>query len=660
MSLGSRLSTKSIDCTVWSLLVSPRDILPSRQHATLKSALQPRRFISSALPQTHSTQRLAKPDSKPESDDLTLSDVVLRANTLSDLNVSDDPNHKIVIRRIADEIKSQRRRKDKNLALKCTQEIDQEIDERLRAIQWRESLRLLIAYTKIHEDDLPQDAPDNGYKGRHGRLQYRFTQIPAARVPRPCTWSTDNFREYVAALTESSVIGPLHRQMPNADNSHLRSVTQILRQLFDNPQSNAHVSIPACNTALSFFYKISQLSEARSILSLMEDRGLLTSSESYNIVLRGSAHLKGVKNKNFEYILKQMIGRGVMPNAETWMIFYTMTDHDQAKSEIYRCMRDNGVLQDPVAIRSFLKLTIRRVLDKHFEKGRSITSLLEYLSGLDTKLWVSPDIANVILHEIGKRSPVYDAIKVLKQLEQLGMKFDEVTLNTMLHHCLPNRDHDDVIEIIYLFRERYKLLPGKMAYNTLFRQAWQSQLYNCLKVIWRYACSEGLVTHMMRRFVASSLLRDLPAKSDEQSMTRADMWEVAAGKLVVGLDLDLKSYTTFHQLSSSTALLGSSEPTTPAPSDKKNKARNKWIERFSQDIALGYRTHIRDDLDVLLRRALNLDRQWALETVSTQNSIEWMFQHSIHVELKYDVAFQPLDLSSPIMRRVTTRKTSNP
>lgn len=564
--------------------------------------------------------------------------VVLWAETLDDFESGDDLNlawyrrsDKTIARRVAAKIGAQRHRIGKAVALEGIQKTD----ERLREIQWRRSIRLLITHTDIKEDNSRQDALDNGY-GDRGRLRgYRFTQLPPARVPRPCTWSRDNFRDYVTALVESSVTGHLHQQLYHTGDRHYRGVARILQQLFGDPQWNAYTSIPACNTAMAFFYKHGQFAEARSIISLMEDKGLLTSSRSFNIMLRGSAHLKDVRN--FEYILKQMIERGIRPNEDTWMVFYRISDSDQARSEIYYHMRDKGVLQDPASMRTFLTLTIRDVLVRQLEKGRSIAFLVEYLSGLDPILWHTPDIANVILDETGKRSPVQDVIKVLNQFERLGMIFDEVTMNTLLHHCLPNNDHDDAIEIIRCFRERYNLLPGRLAYDALFRQAWKRQYYNCSKVIWRYACSEGFASYRMKRFVANSLLRDLPSEPDAQSMTHGDIWRVAAGKLVVGLNLDVKSNAAFHGGSSSTSLLSRKESTTPALSDHEGRIENKWTECFSQDVALAYRVHIDESLDDLLRRASALDRQWVLESVSTQKSLEWMFQHSIRVRLKKNV-----------------------
>ena len=680
MSLGNCEFTKSINSTIWRLLAPPRDTLRSHQYAAVKSPAQPRRFIWNTLPKTLSIQRLANPDPKPQSGDLVVADfihgetpttepvsreelhslqqshgranVVRWANTIHHFDPGGDPsmgqhqkndrkNDRTIVRRIASENKAQRYKIHRISTLRRIGAID----ERLREIQWRRSIGLLIAHTEIKEDDLPQDALDDNYEDRSGRPGYRFDQIHAAQVPRPCTWSTDNFKDYVAALVKSSVTGALHQQLYNAGDSHLKSVTRILHQLFDNPQWNAYVSISACNMAMSFFYKRFQMSEARSILSLMEDRGLLTSSESFNITLSGSVQLKDVGN--FEYILRQMIERGIKPNAETWMMFYRISNSDQARSEIYQCMRDKGVLQYPSVFNTFLKLTIRDVLVRQFEKGRSSTSLLEYLNRLDPRLSRSPDIANVILDEIGKRSPMRDVIKVLKQLHQLGMRFDEVTMNTMLHYCLPNKDHDDAIEIIHRFRERYKLRPGKLAYEALFRQAWRSRLYNCSKVIWKYACLEGFVTKWMRRLVINSLLRELPAEPDEQSMTRGDMWRVAAGKLVVGLTLDVESHATFHRSSSSTSLLESKGSTTTALFDHEGKVQNRWIECLWQDIALAYRFRIPENLDDLLRRALALDRQWALEAVSTQKSLKWMLQHSIRVKLGENLAARFPALNRP-------------
>ena len=254
--------------------------------------------------------------------------------------------------------------------------------------------------------------------------------------------------------------GSLHGQYYKGNDSHIASVVRLLRELFANPRLFAYPSITACNIAMAYCYKVSQFAEARSILSRMEDHDLLTSAETFNIMLRGSAKCKNTQH--FNYILKQMIERGLKPNAETWMIFYQISMSDQVRSEAYHRMRDKGVLVDPLAMKYFLTLASRTVLSEHFEEGRSVASFVEYLDGPGELGRLTTAVGNIILDEVGNRSSVQDVVATLKDLKQHGMKFDEVTLNTVLHHCLPNRDHDHAIKTLKRFRQWYTLLPGKI------------------------------------------------------------------------------------------------------------------------------------------------------------------------------------------------------
>ena len=448
--------------------------------------------------------------------------------------------------------------------------------------------------------------------------------------------------------------------------------------LFADPELEMYWSIIACNMALSFFYKNSQLSEARSFFSRMEDRDLLTSPETWNIVLRGSVKRKDIVH--FNYILDQMTTRGLKPNAATWEAFFQINPSDQARSEVYQSMRDKQVFSNPTAMKRFLNMTVREVLVKQFRNGHTISWILEYMDRLNAFSWLSTSAGNIILDEVGNRSPPEEMLGVLHQLRLRGMRFDEVTMNTVLHHCLPSRDHDTAIAALWRFRKSFGILPGKVAYDALFQHAWRSHFFNCAKVIWRYACVEGQVTQRMKRFVSNSVLRDLPDAPPDEAMARNRMWKAAIGKVVVGVGLALgpksephRNYSPLdtsvgdnsHETDSSSdkpvgdahdgpnsslnkpfgdepdgtdssldKAIGDGESSTSAVSDGKQPIRNIWVELFSEDLAMAHCSHVQSSLDVLLRKALAIDRQWALEDVTGQKSFQWIWHHSIPVRLK--------------------------
>lgn len=532
-----------------------------------------------------------------------------------------------VARKVASERKSRRHKISKTLGY------TNNLGEGLGEVHWRRSLNLLIAHTELKKDTTTsKDAQNAENTCRRGRRDHRFTQIHADHIPRPEVWSKTSFEDYVASLVNSSVTGSLHGQYYKGNDSHISSVVRLLRELFASPLLFAYPSITACNIAMAYCYKVSQFAEARSILSRMEDHNLLTSLETFNILLRGSAKCKNPQH--FRYILQQMIERGLKPNADTWMIFYQISMSDHARSEVYHRMRDKGVLVDPLAMKSFLTLASRTVLNEHIEEGRSVASFLEYLDSPGELGRLTTAVGNTILDEVGNRSSIQDVMTTLKDLKQHRMQFDEVTLNTVLHHCLPNRDHDDAIKTLRRFRQWYTLLPGKLAYDALFLLAWRSRFFNCSKVVWRYACTEGFLGHRMKKLVLNSLLQDWPVGPAAQSMTRGCVWRVAAGKLVVGVTLDAQSEDEVYRCSKLINSTAAEEPTAPDSAGLGDKSQNVWTDCFFQDFAVAHCFKIDGHLDDLLRKALAMDRQWALEEVSTRKSFTWILQHSIPVKLK--------------------------
>ena len=499
---------------------------------------------------------------------------------------------------------------------------------------WRRSLILLITHTII-KDQSPEVEVGRSQTRQFRRYEYkqRFTQIHADRIPRPDLWSVTQFEDYITDLVTSSVTGTLHSQLYGSEDSHTLMVGRLLHDIFGNRRLDEYWSTSACNKALSFFYRSSQFRKARSLIARMEDRDLLTSTETFNIVFRASVKRKDIAH--FDYILRQMVKRGVKPDRGTWEAFFMIDTSHWARSMVYQSMRDKNIFHEPSAMRNFLKLTIRDILVKQLQEGKTISQFLEYMDRLRSFSWLSTAVGNIILDEIGDRGLVQDTIKVLDQLEIRGMRFDETTLNIILHRCLPNRDHDVAIRIIRRFRTRYSLFPGKVAFDLLFRQVWRSHLYNCSKVIWRYACVEGMVTHRMKRSVANSLLSDPPNVVNDERTTRGTVWKAAAGKIVVGVGsafhLNNKKHQSYFSWTKPSA---SQESSLLAVHGDKEPIKNMWKLVFSDDLSVAHRFQIKDDLDNLLRKALAMDRQWVLEDIHRQKPLHWIRENSIPVELK--------------------------
>ena len=303
-------------------------------------------------------------------------------------------------------------------------------------------------------------------------------------------------------------------------------------------------------------------------------------------------------------------------------------------------MQDHGILHDAKILQDLFNRTIREIMSKKLEGGLTPMKFVDYLDRLDAFPWLTISAGNVILDEVGKRGLVPDMIKFIHHLERRGFKFDTVTLNTILHHCLPNRDHDAMVEVLSHFRRVHRLRPTSVSYDALFQQAWRSRFYNCARVFWRYACLEGFVSYRLKRFVSQSILCDTPQDLSTQATSGGAFWRATVGRVVVGASMGSGSVST-HSAGAvpmpKESLIVPAEIESPpslVQTDDKELIRNVWTNLFSQDMAVAHCLHAKEPLDELYRRALAIDRQWAHEDVHETKSFRWLWHNTIRVEIK--------------------------
>jgi len=448
------------------------------------------------------------------------------------------------------------------------------------------------------------------------------SQLRADSIARPSEWSVSGFRDYVEDLANSSVSPLRHRQLYRGKESHISAVADQLVQVFGNIRLERYWSVRACNIALEFYYRHSMLDYARTLYSQMEDHRYLTSTETFNIMLRNSASRKNVAQ--FQYLLQAMVNRSLKPNAQTWEAFFVVNKSHHFRYTVFQSMRDKGSLDDLHTMHNFLTLNIRETFSSQLDKGRTVTWFLDYMDKLDQFKWLSTSIGNILLDEVGKRGSVKEAIDLLDQLEPRGMKPDKVTLNTLLHQCLPIRNHELAIDILRRLG-RHKIYPDKVAYESIFRQFCRSRLYNCAKVAWRYACVEGQASSALRNLVGRSIMRQLRGPPLTPLLPRrSDVWNCLAGIIIVGVD---QGYPQDHATYRTIPTLGG----TPSFDGVADAAKTL----LEQDLELAHHHRVDRSLPDLLTEALVMDRQWAHERAWQHKSLDWFVENSIRVELKH-------------------------
>ena len=476
---------------------------------------------------------------------------------------------------------------------------------------WLDGFKMLKTRRKV-----PDNTRDTVRRVWRGSARRPITQLKAESIPRPAKWSIFTFKNYVEDLATSGVSPLQHRRLYKGEQSHRLAVAEQLRRLFGDTRLEHYWSVEACNIALAFFYRHSLLKRARALYAQMEDNNFLTSTETLNIILMGAASRKNLAQ--FQNHLGAMLKRGVEPDARTWEAFYLVNTSDRIRYQIYQSMRDRGLLNDPHTMKNFLTLNVRQAFCRQLDRGHSVKWFLEYLDKLGSVHWLSPSLGNVLIHEVGKRGSINDAAELLGELENRGMKFDAVTLRTLLHLCLPDRNHD--LAIHFLSRSsKHKIYPDEVAYDTMLRQFWRSRLCNCAKVAWRYACVEGQASSAMRHLFGNGIVQD---RSQLLPLSSSERWKSLVGAVVLGVEVDLPR-----------ALPG----TRSTVIGQEDAGREEAAEptRLEQDLASAHHYSIDRRLPDLLNEALAMDRQWAQERVWQYQSLHWLVENSIPVKLKH-------------------------
>lgn len=448
------------------------------------------------------------------------------------------------------------------------------------------------------------------------------SQLRADSIVRPSEWSVSGFRDYVEDLANSSVSPLRHRQLYRGKDSHISTVAEQLVQVFGDIRLERYWSVKACNIALEFYYRHSMLDSARTLYSQMEDRRYLTSTETFNIMLRESASRRNIAQ--FQFLLEAMVNRSLRPNAQTWEAFFLVNKSNQFRYTVFQSMRDQGVLDDLHTMHNFLTLNIRETFSSQLDQGRTVMWFLDYMDQLDQFKWLSTSIGNILVDEVGKRDSVEEAIDLLDQLELRGMKPDKITLSTLLHQCLPIRNHDLAIGILRRLG-RHKIYPDKAAYESSFRQFCRSRLYNCAKVVWRYACTEGQASSAMRNLVARSIMRQLRGPPPDLLLPRrSDVWNYLAGVIMAGVE---QGYPQDPATDRAISVEGGM-----SSFDGIADAAKTLLE---QDLELAHHHRVDRSLPDLLTEALIMDRQWANERAWQHKSLDWFVENSISVRLKH-------------------------
>lgn len=348
-------------------------------------------------------------------------------------------------------------------------------------------------------------------------------------------------------------------------------------------------------------------------------------TETFNILLRGSASQRDLHN--FTFLLNNMTRRGFKPNEKTWALFLQVIDSSTVRAVIVRKMAEMNMLDKIGVRRDVAAHMVHYEIVKYLDGGHDYHSFLDHMNSKYGIGWLSTSAGNRLLNEVAKRKSAAESMSLLYEMKQAGFIPDDISMNTLLRHCLPSRRHELAIEILDIFKYHYGLHPGPEAYETLFLQAWRSRLLNLSRVIWRSACIYGAVSHKTEDRVFRSLLPYTPApdKPDDavecSTSIRYAKFKKYAGRFVIGMD----------------RLGGAKLNGTVDTLELDHRRRTiKWAQvLLESNLRVARTCRLKSDLPQLLRQALTMDKIWAAEGLYEEDDWLEKFPHGIAVDVKF-------------------------
>ncbi|KAE9377888.1 hypothetical protein N431DRAFT_399047 [Stipitochalara longipes BDJ] len=356
-------------------------------------------------------------------------------------------------------------------------------------------------------------------------------KVPPEQLPRPDTWSHVSFLDYIRALTSSNVPNHLDRFGFRATKDHNTAVTEIIRNLFKDPDCKHAISRTACNEAMQYFVKINRLEDVRVLFVHMEMLKLPMVPETFNTMLRGAA--KNEDLHNFHFILHLMLKRGFIPNGNTWIAFMMAHPDVRVKLHILAAMKEKGLTAHPSIMKEVSQQLVQPEIDSSLEQNLSQAQFVAHMDRRYSPEWLSLDSANRALHSLGARGLISRCWEFLNFMSSRFIEYDNYSINTILHHCKQATNLTGAVELVRSLPSRgnFDFVPDEETYRILFELAWRSRSYNLARVVWRYACLSAATTHMMRSRVFSSMLY---ASHKDLRATPRERWKQFAGPVIFG------------------------------------------------------------------------------------------------------------------------------
>jgi hypothetical protein len=326
----------------------------------------------------------------------------------------------------------------------------------------------------------------------------------ADKYPRPTSWTPRSFLDFAYELTNMNMPGPLHRMLYKGRETHVDAVSNVLRELFQEPDCFPVISREAFNVALVYFMKTRQLNDLRRFFMQMERMHIQPDVETFNIMLQGAAAQDDIHN--FHYILHMMLRYYIVPNGATWLAFMAANRDIRIKLEILHEMRERRLLTHIRVIQGLCEQLA------HFDAKTSLErdeGHEEFINRMDSRYgpkWLNLESGHQILHVLSSRGLISRCWEFMRFMESRSVLPESESVAIVLQSCQYTKNMNGAIEFM---RDLPACIPPELdsnVYSHLFQLAMELKAFNVARVVWRYACLNAAMSGKMRHQVRQSLI----------------------------------------------------------------------------------------------------------------------------------------------------------
>ncbi|PYI07467.1 hypothetical protein BO78DRAFT_366587 [Aspergillus sclerotiicarbonarius CBS 121057] len=427
------------------------------------------------------------------------------------------------------------------------------------------------------------------------------------------------FAEHVEELTRS-------KPSYSSKVPHQMQVARALVDLFRNESYSSFISTAALNRAISYLLEHEFLNSTRAIFLRSEH---LATVDTFNILLKSAA--KKQDFHFFHHFLLAMSRLNIRPDSYTWLAFLNCLVSTKMKTDLVTYMLQRGYLENTGAMRSALHLILPNMFRAHLESGHSVDSFIRKTAESCGASSFAPSLVSQMFGVIGQLKDFAAMDRLFKICEHQDLAFNSATITQIL--SLFRADVPTALGYLFRCLERPETKLERRAWERLFLVAFKGQYYNICRVLWQYACMTGNVTYNMKRTVVSSLIRNVPRKPETNIHT---IWDVSAGKVIVGLDLhrpdltfqtDVLSKLPEEYRTDLIAYLCSGFK--PAGEERDQQIRvASAVAQHDIEVGAWHRPQL--PLMIMLEAALALDQEWR----KVPRPVHWLVHNAIRVQVK--------------------------